>query len=121
MTGDPPIPSSLGTAAIAAGCALALLTVVAARPARAGDAAAGRKRAVACQTCHGIDGVSKQPDAPNLSGQVEEYLVKTLTEFRSGARANETMNLVAKNLTDADITNLATHYAGVRIEVLPPE
>ena len=34
--------------------------------AQAGDAAAGKKRATACQTCHGMDGLSKLPEAPNL-------------------------------------------------------
>ncbi len=31
------------------------------------------------------------PEAPNLAGQTEEYLVKALNEFRSGARQNEMM------------------------------
>ncbi|WP_183505068.1 c-type cytochrome [Methylobacterium brachythecii] len=106
---------------MAAVSAAVLLTVFAVLPAGAGDSAAGRKRAVACQTCHGIDGVSKMPDAPNLSGQVEGYLVKALTDFRSGARSNETMSLVAKELSDADIANLAAHYARIPVEVTPPE
>ena len=54
--------------------------------AQAGDATAGKKRATACQTCHGMDGLSKLPEAPNLAGQVEPYLVKALTEYRDGKR-----------------------------------
>ncbi|MFC6789541.1 c-type cytochrome [Methylobacterium komagatae] len=88
--------------------------------ARAGDAAAGKKRATACQTCHGMDGLSKLPEAPNLAGQVEPYLVKALTEYRDGKRQNEIMNVVAKELSDADIANLAAYYAGIQIDVLPP-
>ena len=30
---------------------------------------AGRERAVLCQSCHGEDGNSKQPEVPNLAGQ----------------------------------------------------
>ena len=36
--------------------ALALLALPASAPAGAGDAAAGRRKAVACQACHGLDG-----------------------------------------------------------------
>ncbi|MEH3148376.1 MAG: cytochrome c [Methylobacterium frigidaeris] len=88
--------------------------------AQAGDARAGRAKAIACQACHGLDGVSKLPDAPNLSGQVEPYLVKALTEFRDGTRKNEVMSVAAQDLTDADIDNLATYYSGIQIEVIPP-
>ena len=68
--------------------------------AQAGDAAAGKKRATACQTCHGMDGLSKMPEAPNIAGQVEPYLVKQLTDYRDGKRSNEIMNVVAKDLSD---------------------
>ena len=88
--------------------------------ARAGDAAAGKKRATACQTCHGMDGLSKLPEAPNLAGQVEPYLVKQLTDYRDGKRQSEIMNVVAKELSDADIANLAAYYSGIQVDVLPP-
>ncbi len=98
-----------------------LAAPLAALPAQAGgDAAAGRKRAAACQTCHGLDGLSKMPEAPNLAGQVEIYLVKALREYRDGTRQNAVMNVVAKELGDADIDNLAAYYGGLQIEVLPP-
>ncbi|MCJ2125669.1 c-type cytochrome [Methylobacterium sp. J-077] len=89
-------------------------------PAQAGDAALGRKKASACQTCHGMDGLSKLPEAPNLAGQVEPYLVKQLTDYRDGKRQNEIMNVVAKELSESDIANLAAYYAGIQIDVLPP-
>lgn len=88
--------------------------------AQAGDAKTGRKAAIACQTCHGLDGISKLPEAPNLAGQVEPYLVKALTEYRDGTRRNEIMNVVAKSLSDAEIADLAAYYAAIRIDVLPP-
>lgn len=101
--------------------AMAAASLLAGLPARAGgDAAAGRKRAAACQTCHGLDGLSKMPEAPNLAGQVEPYLVKALKEYRDGTRSNAIMNVVAKELGDADIDNLAAYYGGLQIEVIPP-
>jgi cytochrome c553 len=99
---------------------LVLIATLVPLAAQAGDAAAGKKRATACQTCHGMDGLSKLPEAPNLAGQVEPYLVKALTEYRDGKRQNEIMNVVAKELSDADIANLAAYYSGIQIDVLPP-
>jgi cytochrome c553 len=100
--------------------ALLAALLLAGTGAEAGDAAAGRKKAVACQACHGLDGVSKLPDAPNLSGQVEPYLVKALGEFRNGTRRNEVMSVAAKDLTDSDIADLAAYYSSIQIDVVPP-
>lgn len=97
-----------------------LLVALAPTISEAGDAAAGRKRASACQTCHGMDGLSKLPEAPNLAGQVEAYFAKALGEYRDGTRRNEVMNVVAKDLTDADIANLAAYYGSLQSEVQPP-
>lgn len=83
----------------------------------AGDPKAGRKKALECQTCHGLDGVSKLPEAPNLSGQVETYLVKALNDYKSGARTNEMMSLVAPTLSDGDIADLAAWYASIEVTV----
>lgn len=79
----------------------------------AGDAAAGRKVAVQCQACHGLDGKAKIPEAPNLAGQSEPYLAKALGDYRTGARQNEMMSLVAPKLSDQDIADLAAYYAGL--------
>lgn len=69
-----------------------------------------------CFACHGSDGVSKEPDAPNLAGQNEIYLVKTLKDFRSGARMHEVMSLMAKNLSDTDIDQLAAYFNGIGLK-----
>jgi cytochrome c553 len=86
-------------------------------PVLAGDAKAGRAKALACQACHGLDGVSKVPDAPNLAGQVEGYLVTQLRAFKSGARKSEAMSVVAATLSDQDIDNLAAYYAGIEVKL----
>jgi cytochrome c553 len=88
----------------------ALAAISSASVAAGGDVKAGRLRAAQCAACHGIDGLSKQPDAPNLAGQTEDYLVKALNDFKSGARQNELMSVMAKSLSDADIANLAAYY-----------
>jgi cytochrome c553 len=89
-------------------------------PALAGDAAAGHRKAVQCQTCHGLDGLSKLPEAPNLAGQPELYLVKALDDFRHGVRQNEMMSIVVKQLSDADVADLAAYYASIAITAKPP-
>jgi cytochrome c553 len=98
--------------------AAALLAL--ASPAFAGDAKAGRQKALQCQTCHGLDGLSKLPEAPNLAGQIEPYLIKSLTEYKTGTRQNEMMSVVAPELSDEDIADLAAYYAGIQIAVTPP-
>ena len=44
----------------------------------AGDPKAGRAKALMCQACHGTDGLSVVPDAPNIAGQTENYLLTQL-------------------------------------------
>jgi cytochrome c553 len=71
-----------------------------------------------CQACHGTDGISKVPDAPNIAGQTEPYLTTQLQAFKSGARKSETMSLVAKELSDKDIDDLAAYFSAVEIKVI---
>ena len=55
--------------------------------AEAGDAKAGRAKAESvCGVCHGVDGLAKIPEAPNLAGQSESYLTEQITAFKSGER-----------------------------------
>jgi cytochrome c553 len=84
----------------------------------AGDAKAGRVKAQMCQACHGMDGLSKVPDAPNIAGQTEGYLTTQLQAFRSGTRKNEAMTVVASTLSDNDIENLAAYFAAIEIKVV---
>lgn len=86
----------------------------------AGNATAGRQKALICQTCHGLDGKAKIPEAPNLAGQSEVYLVKALKDYRSGARKNDMMSLVASRLKDNEIDDLAAYYSAIEVTVGPP-
>jgi cytochrome c553 len=82
-------------------------------PLAAQDAAAGRQQALQCQACHGLDGLAKVPGAPHLAGQVEEYLVQAMRDYKSGARKNEMMAVVMRQLSEQDIASLAAYYAGL--------
>jgi len=100
----------------AATIALALTTVTAI----AADPQAGRAKAAACAVCHGQNGMSTLPNAPNLAGQPAVYLEMQLKNYRSGARRDEIMTMVAKPLSDAEIGNLAAWFASIRVEATPP-
>ncbi|MFQ6007258.1 MAG: c-type cytochrome [Woeseia sp.] len=102
---------------------LVLLGVVAwaANPTAAGELAAGRKKAAACRACHGMDGLSRQPNAPHIAGQIDFYLREQLVKYRSGQRAHPLMNVVAKTLSDADIDDLVAYYSSIKIIVEVPE
>ena len=84
----------------------------------AGDVKAGRAKALMCQACHGIDGLSKVPDSPNIAGQTEPYIVAQLQAFKSGARKNDAMSVVAPSLSDADIEDLAAYFSAIEIKVV---
>jgi len=65
-----------------------------------------------CSACHTKDGSRGSPANPIIQGQHPEYLVKQLTEFKSGKRANAIMSGMAATLADADMKNVAAFYAG---------
>ena len=98
----------------------ALLTMSAA-PAQAADPAAGRDKAKACRTCHGMDGIAKIPIAPHIAGENQIYLETQLKAFRTGKRTHEIMSVIAKNLSDQDISDLSAWYASIKISVEVPE
>ena len=108
-------------AAISAVLAASLIALTLAPALAGGDAAAGKRKAVPCQPCHGVDGLSKLPIAPNLAGQPVDYLVKALGDFKSGTRTNEMMSLVVPNLSDQDIADLAAWYSSIKVSVSMPE
>ena len=83
-----------------------------------GDVKVGRAKALMCQACHGLDGLSKTPDAPNIAGQTEAYLVAQLQAYKSGARKNDAMSVVAPSLSDKDIQDLAAYFSTIEIKVV---
>jgi len=89
-------------------------------PAAAADAAAGRKKAAACQTCHGIDGVARVPIAPHIAGESQVYLQTQLKAFKAGKRQHEIMSVVASQLSEEDIADLAAWYSSIKFSVEMP-
>jgi cytochrome c553 len=114
-------PRVLCARLVASLVALAILSSAGSASAESGDVAAGRRKALQCQACHGLDGLSKLPEAPHLAGQPERYLLRSLDEYRKGTRKSEMMTLVVKDLSDQDIADLAAYYAAIEVTVRPPK
>ena len=67
--------------------------------------------AAVCAACHGADGNSSLPANPKLAQQHPDYIVKQLSEFKSGKRANGIMSGMAAALSDDDMKNIAAYVA----------
>ena len=95
--------------------AAAMATPIAANepaPAAKVDPAKGQAiSAQVCGACHTADGSRGSPANPILQGQHPEYLVKQLTEFKSGKRDSAVMKGMASTLSDEDMKNVAAFYA----------
>jgi len=106
------------TAVLALAGAVVAAFAAAGNAALAADISAGRGKAILCQACHGIDGLSKVPEAPNIAGQTESYLATQLRAFRAGTRVNETMSVVTSTLSDTDVDNLAAYFSAIEIRIV---
>ncbi|NQV83500.1 MAG: cytochrome c [Rhodospirillales bacterium] len=100
---------------------LAPLAGLLVNPAQAGNLKAGKDKAAACTACHEIDGSSQRPDAPHIGGQVEGYLYEQLSYYRNGRRKHPVMSIVAQDLSDQDIEDLAAWFSGIKVTRTPPE
>jgi cytochrome c553 len=84
------------------------------------DMANGKKLSVQCSVCHGKDGVSRNPEAPNLAGMSSLYFEKSLIDYQKGDRHDRRMSLIAQTLTKDQIKDLASWYSSFEITVKVP-
>jgi cytochrome c553 len=86
---------------------------------RTGDIEAGKFKSEdnRCQECHGPDGNGLGPASgaagkfAKLAGQYPDYMVKQIQDFRSGARKNDLMVIMAKSIDDTDAADIAAYFA----------
>lgn len=90
---------------------LFIAAALAASAAHAADPIAGREKAKACAACHGENGISQAADFPILAGQHNDYLVRAMNDYKSGARKNAIMAPQSANLSKRDIEDLAAFYS----------
>lgn len=77
----------------------------------AGSVSKGKVLSGRCVGCHGVGGVSSNPDWPSLAGQSAGYVAKQLADYKSGARKNPLMSGQAAGLTTAQMADLGAYYA----------
>lgn len=69
----------------------------------------------ACIACHGPFGEGNRPAAfPALKSQHADYLIKTLIDFKSGERSNNSenmMHMIAKKMTEREIKAVSYHIS----------
>jgi len=70
-------------------------------------------KAMPCASCHGQNGVSSNPQWPNLAGQKPDYLAVQLRAFRDGQRENAAMMPFVRGLSDKDIVSLADYFSAL--------
>jgi cytochrome c553 len=72
----------------------------------------------ACIACHGPTGEGNRPGAfPALRSQHADYLIKTLNDFKTGARGKNPENMmywIAKKMTDEDIKAVAYYISTMK-------
>jgi cytochrome c553 len=72
----------------------------------------------ACIACHGPFGEGNRPAAfPALHSQHADYLIKTLTDFKTGARSKSRenmMHMIATKMTDQEIKAVAYYIASMK-------
>jgi cytochrome c553 len=86
--------------------------------AHAGDPAAGKEKAKVCAACHGENGISQAPDFPKLAGQYNDYLVRVMNDYKTGARKNAIMAGQVANLKKEDIADLSAYFASQQALVM---
>jgi len=79
-----------------------------------GDAKAGASKSELCQGCHGVDGMSVNPECPNLAGQKPGYIFKQTIDFQKALRHNDTMSAMAALAgSPQDIKDISAYYASL--------
>lgn len=77
-----------------------------------------KREVSACIACHGPYGEGNKPAGfPELRSQHKEYLIKALTDFKSGNRSNNNenmMHMIAVKMTDAEIKAVATRISTMK-------
>ena len=74
-----------------------------------------------CIACHTVEGNTPDPTIPRNFGQSVFALYKQLHDFRSGARVNEVMSPLVKDLNDKEIVDLAAYYGRLLRGAIDPE
>ena len=90
-------------------------------------------RAATCDVCHGPNGNSVLKDIPSIAGQPKVFIENQLVLIREGMRdipqmkgvlhnaADSEMKGTLDNVPDSELTELAHHYASIKIAKPPSQ
>jgi cytochrome c553 len=74
-----------------------------------------------CFMCHGLAGVGDSAGAfPRLTGQAAFYMYKQLIDYASGARPNDVMTPIAREMTEPQMADVAFYYSVLHAPYAPP-
>jgi cytochrome c553 len=68
------------------------------------------QKAAICAACHGANGVPINRDIPVIWGQHAGYIFLELRDFQTGARKNDMMAPIVKDLSHADMLALGEYF-----------
>lgn len=80
----------------------------------------GHRQAAFCFSCHGENGVSLQPEVPNLAAQPASYLLEQIRRFGDGRRRDAFMQGLLKAVTDNEKLNIAIYFAAQKTPLGTP-
>ena len=66
-----------------------------------------------CKECHGLNGGGAAPAIPHLAAQRESYLLASLKAYKEGKRTHAALRDMMGHMSEADLRNLAAHYASL--------
>ncbi len=102
----------LSALALAALATLGATAMPAAATATQAELARGEEIVQAkCFICHGAEGESASPAFPRLAGQNASYLLRQLSDYKSGRRKSSTMQPMVEDLGEADFKALGAFFA----------
>lgn len=94
-----------------------VLTVSFSPALKAADVQKGQGLYKNCILCHGENGEGKQSQkAPQIAGQYDWYIIKSLNDFKSGARKNPVMMPYIKGLSQTDFEDLAAYIGQLKVK-----
>jgi cytochrome c553 len=65
-----------------------------------------------CAACHGVDGAKPvAPENPILAGQYSDYLLRALSDYKSGKRKNAVMKSMVDPLKKQELEDLAAWFS----------
>lgn len=64
-----------------------------------------------CKKCHGLTGLSSEPEFPKLAGQNVDYLTRQMANFKTGVRTSTRMKRKVEDLSGDEMRALSEYFS----------